>query len=301
MKYYIGVDLGGTTFSSILVNESYDILAKSNKLLVSNYQYGDDLIQAISLQIKEIIPPSLSIQDISGIGISAPGPLDSKMGRILDTPNLTILRNYPIVSRLSAQFPATIIALENDANLFALGESILNDSSNKIIVGITLGTGLGFGIVINGILFTGANGLAAEYGISPVAWGSWEEEISIRWMEKQSILLYNKRHSPKVLSELALSGNSDALNLWKEFGRKLGFVLSHVINMLDPHKIVIGGGLSSSFSLFESEMRNILNQYSPSYKINQISIYESKLKEISSQIGAIEFLIKSIGNSDKSY
>ena len=140
--------------------------------------------------------------------------------------------------------------LDNDANLFALGEYESYSGEKDVFVGVTLGTGLGFGIIINGELFTGAHGMAAEYGISPVKWGKWETDISINGITNLSQKYLHEILDPKTITQMASNGDAGAQQLWNEFGQKLGLCISHIINMFDPHAISIGGGLSNAFKHF---------------------------------------------------
>ena len=90
---------------------------------------------------------------------------------------------------------------------------------------------------------------------------------------------------------MASSNNSEALQVWNDFGAHLGMALSHFVNMVDPEIISIGGGVSKAFEFFEASMRTTLEKFSPSYRKNNIYIFESKHKELSSQIGAALLLI----------
>ena len=277
---YIGTDIGGTTFTSGLFDTKRILINQSKKELISNFKSKKELINGITTQIANLIGNN----KVQGIGVSCPGPLNSNKGLILNTPNLIFLQNCNIKNEIEkiANIPCRV---ENDANLFALGESN-NIKNNKVFVGVTLGTGLGFGIIINGKLFTGGNGMAAEYGISPINKENWEAYTSIRWLEKKSSIYFSTYKSPKTIFKLAKENNKDALSIWAEYGKNLGICLSHIINILDPNKISIGGGLSNAFSLFKKTMIEEIKHHSPSYLENDIKIYESKFKEKSAMLGA---------------
>ena len=127
-KYLIGIDIGGTTFTSALFTEKLELVSKSDKNQISNFHSTEELIDGL---VNQIIQLSEN-KNIHGIGISCPGPLIARTGIILNTPNLTLLQNcnlkYEMEKRL--EFPCLI---ENDANLFALGEyKYYNKSKNFI-------------------------------------------------------------------------------------------------------------------------------------------------------------------------
>ena len=208
------------------------------------------------------------------MGISAPGPLNSSKGIILDTPNLNILKNTNL-TKLIKDYLGIPVVLENDANLFALGEWYIKYNLSKVFLGLTLGTGLGFGIIINGKLFTGAHGMASEYGISPISDGVWEDKISINGINKLSTTYLKKKCTPKDVYNLALEKNDSALKIWNIFGHNLGLSITHIINLLDPDVISIGGGLSNAFSFFSKNMINTISDYSPSFNYHSIKILKS--------------------------
>ena len=279
-EYIVGVDIGGTTFSSVLFNDNLDVIDVSKKEFISELESTNQLLDAISNQIKTFK------KDITGIGISCPGPLDSQNGIILETPNLKLLQNIKIKEEVERRFPAPTY-IENDANLFSLGEWHINGKNkSQVFAGVTLGTGLGFGIIINGKIFTGSHGLATEYAISPINDGNWESQISISGIMKSALKHVGRDIDPKTLYQMAIDEDKNAILVWNEFGYNLGLALSHFINMLDPDTISIGGGISAAFNLFEADMIKVLNQFSPSYEKFNINIFESKKKELSSQLGA---------------
>ena len=279
-KKIIGIDIGGTTFSSALFDEKFDIIKTSKKQLISEIDSTNDLLLALSEQIN-----AFDSSEITGIGVSCPGPLDSKNGIVLDTPNLELLQNVNLKKELESRCSLPVY-IENDANLFALGEWHQQQSSTNVFAGITLGTGLGFGVIINGEIFSGGHGLAAEYAISPLDHGNWETYVSISGIKKLSKKHSREEHGPRELHEMAKLNDGAAILVWNEFGTHLGLALCHFINMMDPEMISIGGGISRAFNFFEAAMISSLNKFSPSYKNFNIKIFESKHKELSSQLGA---------------
>jgi len=286
-RYIVGVDIGGTTFSSALFNEDLDVLKISQKKLISEVSSTEELLSLLSNQILDF-----NVDSIDGIGISCPGPLDSKNGIVLDTPNLKLIQNVKLKEEVESRCNVPV-CIENDANLFALGEwHQQNQNSGNVFGGITLGTGLGFGIIINGKIFSGAHGLAAEYAISPLEHGNWETYVSISGIKKLSQEYIGKKLEPEELSKMAKENNPDAIVVWNEFGKHLGLALSHFINMMDPEMISIGGGVSKAFDFFKISMESTISKFSPSYKNFNIKIFESKHKELSSQLGAA-LLLKS--------
>ncbi|NQU68785.1 MAG: ROK family protein [Candidatus Marinimicrobia bacterium] len=289
--FIVGTDIGGTTFSSVLYDTALNTIEYSPKELIANFITTEGLISGICDQILDLERKhDLSPDDIMGIGLACPGPLDARSGMILNTPNLTLLQDFPIVAEIEKILQSKVY-LENDANLFALGEWVYNsDRKAKVLVSITLGTGVGFGIVLNGQMYTGAHGMAAEYGISPVGKEQWEDGIAIRGLNKLSVLKFNRICSPKELFDLASTGDLNALEIWSVYGARLGLVLSHVINMLDPDVITIGGGISHAFPFFSESMLVEISFHSPAYQFYKTTIIESTEKEKSAMLGAAKLV-----------
>ena len=285
-NYILSIDIGGTTFTSAVFDKNLNQVAISNECYINDYKSKLGLIAAFADQLKKLYSENnIRIDDITGLGISAPGPMDSWKGLILETPNLTILQNTNLVQLMEAELGIPV-KIENDANLFVCGEWYRHYRNESVIAGLTLGSGLGVGVVINGDIFTGAHGMGAEYGISPVEWGVWEDEISIGGIEKLSKIAFSEIKSPKELSKMAKEGDEKALKIWQEFGYKLGLVSSHLINLLDPAVITLGGGVSKAFSYFKDSMKNILKEHSPSFTYHSIKIDASLDQLDSTHLGA---------------
>ena len=296
MKYIIAIDIGGTKFKSGIFSQSLKQIASSEKDKIRHYKDKDAVINAILDQVNNLILESnINRQEIIGVGIGSPGPLDSKKGIILNTPNLTIFQNYKIANDFTKKLKIDTF-IENDANLFSLGEWHSKYRENNITMGVTLGTGLGFGLIINGKLFIGGHGMAMEYGLSPFEWGICEKNVSIRFIRKRAAELYGKEISPVIIEEYYKDNDKKAIQIYNEYGHNLGIVLSHVINMIDPQVISLGGGLSNAFPCFKDAMFSIIEKNAPSFNLNHTIIAQSKLKENSTMIGAC-LMVKSRKNS----
>jgi len=286
MKYILAIDIGGTTFKTGIFSDSLSLIKLSSEDKVRYYNGKKEIIHAIINQVNNLIEDNeIKKTDIMGVGIAAPGPLDAKKGIILNTPNLKIFQNYKIASDFTQKLKiATFI--ENDANLFSLGEWYSQYRKNNVVIGVTLGTGLGFGLVINGQLFTGGNGLAMEYGLSPFEWGICEKNVSIGYLRKRAKEVYREDISPRIVEEYFKDNDKKAIQIYNEYGNNLGIILSHVINMIDPQVIAIGGGLSKAFECFKGAMLEALEKHAPSFNLNNIVIAQSKLREQSTMLGA---------------
>ena len=197
MKYILAIDIGGTTFNSGLYTQDFNKIDVCDKEKIRHFNNREFVVTAILEQLKNLIKKNnIDKTNILGIGIASPGPIDVVKGKILDTINLTSFQNYNIVEDLSKRTGFNTY-IENDANLFALGEWSANYKDKDVVVGVTIGTGFGVGVVVNGKLFLGAHGMAMEYSTSPFKWGACEENISIRYLRKTAERTHKSKENQK--------------------------------------------------------------------------------------------------------
>lgn len=280
MQKTIGIDIGATKTLFCLLGEK-GVLKKEKIQTPTNKK---KLIEDLKKNIKNLSPSKTKI------GIAVPGILDYKNGVILKCPNLKYLNNLNLKKELKAN-----ITIENDANCFTLAEAILGaGKNNNIVFGITLGSGIGGGLIIknkNKIkIYRGAFGGAGEAGHLTIKFdgekcscgnlGCFESYCSAKFFKR-------KEYSSKELVEKAKRVDKKALKIFKEYGRYLGIGLSNVINLIEPEVIIIGGGISKSWPYFLAETkREIKNRtFSPISK-KYIKVKISELGELAGVIGA---------------
>jgi len=268
--YLLAIDIGGTTYSFSLFKDK-QILYNSDNYDIIKYTDHELLFKDLYLSVREKIDVKL----ISKIGIACPGPLDSTTGTILNTPYLKFLQNVNIKEELEKQFNIKDIHVEHDTSVYTLGfyNMLSNKNNNDVVLGITLGTGIGFGIIINGKLFKGSYGMAGEYEFSPILnKRTWGDLIGRSFFELITQLYFKKNVTPKELFELANNDNSKALNVWKNYGNNIGLCLCHVIGLLNPNYISIGGGVSKANKYFHNYIIEVLETKCLTYDKKKINI-----------------------------
>ena len=252
MSYKVCIDIGGTTFSFIIfINE--DLFYHSKTYNIDSFTNHIEFINYLVNEMKNVI----NEDEIIKIGIACPGPLNSETGEILNTPHLKILEFVNLKNEFRKLVKCKNISIENDANVFALGAfyRLKIKNNNDVIIGITLGTGVGLGIVINNKLFKGSYGMAGEYELSPLTDNlNWSDLLSYKFFNKKSNL------SPKDLFLKAENNDNDSINIWKEYGKNIGLYLTHVISILNPNHISIGGGVSKANKFFHSSLLQTLEK-----------------------------------------
>ena len=214
----------------------------------------------------------LKICDIESIGISCGGPLDNISGVILSPPNLPGWDCVKICDRFENKYKIKSI-LENDANACALAEwkfGAGKDKNLKNVIFLTFGTGFGAGLILDGKLYAGTNGMAGEIGHiraaadGPVGYGkagSFEGFCSGGGIAQMS----DSGGSAKDIAEAAKSGDEKALEIYKTSGEYLGFALSVLIDLLNPEMIIIGSIFARCEDLLRESCERIINREALDY------------------------------------
>ncbi len=261
MVYYVGVDIGGTTIKAGLVSNG-KILSKA--VVKTQARKGS---QVVFNNIVHAIE-SVNTKKVKGIGVGCPGPLDYEKGIILHTPNLPF-RDYKLKTKLKRKFK-TKVSIDNDANCFVLAETLHGAGKGcNSVLGITLGTGVGGGIVINKELFHGRLS-AGEFGHMTIDYngeyskcgntGCFETMCSARAILRMTGLGGLKVESPKEVYDLAVKGNRIAKKVFAELGKNIGVGLTNLIYAFDPDVIVVGGEISESWRFFSKSMKKEIKE-----------------------------------------
>lgn len=287
-KLVVGMDIGGTSIQCGLFDHALKLVDHCPAVDSGSIPNGDELIKATLAGIDETLAEhGKSRADLAGIGIGCPGPLDLMRGVVLETPNLSQLNGYALRDRFREE-SGLPVWLDNDANVFTLGEARAGAGRGApYVVGLTLGTGLGLGIVFDGKTYHGATGTAAEYGLA--VWDSgrtWEDNISVRGLLRTFSELGGDAGTPKEVSELADQGDERARSAWREYGTVLGLAISHVVNLLDPHVVVLGGSMVQAWDHFAPAMLDSLHANIFALPREHLKVVQSQLGEEAALIGA---------------
>lgn len=263
----IGIDLGGTNVRVALVDDR-GIVAQLIELCKA-----DQPEEVVLNHIKEMIG-RLITSDVEGIGVGVPSIVDPQRGIVYDVMNIPSWKEVPIKKILESEFNLPVF-VNNDANCFALGEKYYG--RGKLfddMVGVTLGTGVGAGIIINGHLYGGKNTCAGEIGCLPYLDDIYEHYCSsmffVNHFQTTGLDAYND----------ALKGNAQALDIWIEFGRHVGNLLSAVLYTYDPEAIILGGSISRSYVLFKEGMNESLKKFMYPPVVEKITIEVSSMDNI---------------------
>jgi glucokinase len=272
-RWIVGVDLGGTNIVAGLVPIQGGEVLGLRSLPTESGRGAKFVVDRIIHMVEEAIAEVAEAHDttrgaVAGVGIGSPGPLDRKTGTVINTPNLG-WRNFPLRDLIANQvkLPCT---LDNDANCATYGEWWLGAGRNvDTLVGLTLGTGIGGGIVLNGEIFHGCSDVAGEIGHMTIEangrkckcgnYGCLEQyasgpAIALRAMEGleagvESMLTEMvegdlDRITAATVYEATVQGDAYATEVMKDTAKFLGAGVANVINILNPEMVVIAGGVT---------------------------------------------------------
>ena len=285
MKVRAGVDIGGTKVRIGLVGEDGELLLLMDKIAMTKFEKGDELMLVIANTIKAQVAGH-SDYELVGVGVGAPGPLNDTHDSVMETPNTPIIQNYPLVARLQAHFDVPV-KMNNDANVFVLGEAISGAGKGEAFVyGITLGTGYGHGFVWDGRILSGAHGTATEYGLAPYNDGTFEDYASGPALERNYESIAGESRTGLQIYKLAQTGNANALAAWSLLGRSVGHSLVYVTHLLDPGIIVVGGSLAAGFEFFIDSLREVVDAHLFQNQKGRLRIEPAELGDAAPVIGS---------------
>ncbi len=262
----IAVDLGGTNIRVARVKDG--VIVQSVVKPSPSTMSLDDSILYFKSVVRELFA-----SDVTGIGIGVPSVVDVENGIVYNVINIPSWERVELKAILEQEFEVPVF-VNNDANCFALGECRYGEGRGfKDVVGLTVGTGVGAGIVVGSELYNGSNAAAGEVGCIEYLDGDYESYCSSRFFERYST-------TGVEAAKLAVQGNSEAIKMWEEFGDHLGKLLHTVLFAYDPQIIVFGGGLTSAYSLFEKSMFRRLYKFAYPSVIKNLIVKPSSNPQI---------------------
>lgn len=276
VDYRIGVDVGGTKMSAVLlagekIMGEYTLATPTddlNKFLVML----NALVEPLFEQTKKNKAKVLSL------GIGLPGAISG--GKIIMAPNVPCLEGIDMVKTLQDKFGAEImVKIDNDANCFALAEAKIGAGKKfKNVYGLIVGTGIGGGWYVDGALYAGSHGAANEPGQTII---NFNERITLE-------TAYHRltQNNPEALANEAYLGDELAKKIFVELGELLGIGVVNIVNLLDPEIVVIGGGAIQSSELFLSGIKQQVNDFAVGGHKHEVKIAISKLGKQAGAIGA---------------
>jgi glucokinase len=285
VRMAIGVDLGGTTIKSLAVDENGKIAARASRS-TDVHAGQEQVVRNLAATVHDLIGQmgqadvSMGAAMIQPVGVGVPGVLDVDKGLVIASPNFPGWEGFPLRERLETQINRPVV-IENDANAAAVGEQWLGAAIGlKDFLFITIGTGVGGGVVLDGRLWRGEGGRAGEFGHVKVdpdgepcgcgSRGCLERYTSSAALERYVLEALPKGGAsdlkrlaldrpdaidPAVIAQAAATGDDAALAAYRQFAIYMGMGVAGVIHLLDLRHFIFGGGVSEAFDLFAPRLR----------------------------------------------
>lgn len=287
-NFSIGVDLGGTNLRIAAVNQQGDLMEKVT--LGTRVALGKDhVIHEMCNAIRSLAAKYRDSSALQGIGIGVPGIIDMKTGMLRESPNLPGWAETPVKDDIE-RLLGTRVILENDANVAALGEKWLGAARDvDDMAMLTLGTGVGGGVVLRGRIWHGMTGMAGEFGHMtvepeghPCGCGNrgcveqYASATAVVRMAKEAIAAgrapglaraasSDPEFNAKAIYSLAIQGDEEARKIFGRVGRALGICIANLVNAFNLNMYVVGGGVSSAWEAFSPFIFEELRQRSLVY------------------------------------
>ncbi|MGN0182507.1 MAG: ROK family protein [Candidatus Ornithomonoglobus sp.] len=297
----IGIDLGGTNIAAGLVDDEYKIIAKASIPTLADRpirEVIDDIGDICKLLVHG---EGMTMENIESVGIGCPGTIDHKNGIVVYSNNIR-MENIRLREELQKRLDKPV-SVENDANAAAMGEYVVNGDGADSFVFVTLGTGVGGGVIINGRLYRGFNGAGGELGHIIINTngdeqctcgnkGCWEAYASVTALIRQTKAAMranstsimnewaqnNNEISGRTAFECAKAGDIAAQNVVDQYIKYVGAGLISVLNIFQPKLLLIGGGISKEGEYLLKPLRDYVyagdyNKFMPKTEIKAASLF----------------------------
>ncbi|MBL7071692.1 MAG: ROK family protein [Candidatus Omnitrophica bacterium] len=317
-RYVVGVDVGGTHTKLALLDLRGRILAKDS-FLTRAYK-KEEIVKAISDASAGLIAKrGLKKKDILGIGIGVPGLVDFKKGLVFYFVNIPAWKDVPLKKKIEKATGLTTF-VDNDVKVMALGEIAYGAGKGRSnVICMTLGTGVGGALIIDGKMRRGASLVAGEIGHIPInengarcncgGAGCLEAYVgreyfldNIRRELKSGakslvrVMVKNRlsRIQPEIMMDAALKGDAFAKRKWEEMGTHIGSALVGVVNFINPGIIIIGGGIAEAERFIFGAIRKTIAKRAMKVQGKAVKVLKAKLGNDAGVIGAAEMVKRSL-------
>ena len=266
MSVYIGVDLGGTNMRAGRV-ENDCLVAQASEKTPKSPKDTAETIDLLERVIRSVWTP-----EVSAIGIGVPGLVDRQNGVVYNLVNIPHWDVVPLREILEARFGVRVV-IDNDANCFALGERVFGVGRQyENFVGLTLGTGLGGGIIQQGRLLADSNCGSGEFGMMP-----YRDNI-LEYYCSGSYFMNIWGVDGKTMYERALKGDAEALEAYRQLGGHIAAAVKIVMLAVDPEMIVFGGSVAAAHALFEESLWENLRDFAYPNSVKRLRIFFSEME-----------------------
>ncbi len=304
---YLGIDIGGTATKMGLVDAAGGIVVRRRIETKRHIARRKDLIDALVGGIEALDQEAEALgAGVRGVGIGLPGLIDPRRGLVRLLPNIPGWRSVPLVALLEQRIRRPVV-IENDVNLITMAEWRFGAGRGaRNLVCLTLGTGVGAGLILEGALYTGGGFAAGELGHMPLnetgpacpcgGTACLERYVGNAALRARAVELFGKAGiTLEEVSARARGGDPRALAFWEETAERLGVGLTGVVNLLNPDRIVIGGGVARSRRFLFGPLRRTIRRRAMRVQGGMVRIVGARLGDDAGIVGASVLVRERIG------
>jgi len=317
-RFVLAFDLGGTHLRAAMVDED-GAIHSSVKHKTPVTTTANDVVNALVAAARESESRLPQGQPIKAVSVAVPGSVNAASGVVVQAPNVSSLNGFQLVAALTSEL-GLAATVENDANAAAVGEMWRGAARGyRSIVCVTLGTGVGGGIILDGKLWRGVNNSAGEIGhtcvdpFSDVACTCGSRGCLERFASATGIVRMARETQTRFLNSVwqsadqftaadvyqaGVQGDALALEVMQRVGFYLGVALANLVNLLNPEMIVIAGGVANGWSLFADEMRRQVAERAFPIPAAQVKIVRAECGDDAGLLGAARLGFDSIAEND---
>ncbi|MDD3095621.1 MAG: ROK family protein [Candidatus Neomarinimicrobiota bacterium] len=317
MKYYVGIDFGGTGIKIGIIDENGKILIKDS-FDTDPSKRGEDIARHIAECTEKVMSDSgLPREAIQGVGIGSPGLLNPETGQlkvVVNVPNM----NDVFITRILSDILGKPAFLDNDVNAMSLGEFYYGAGKGlKHVIALTLGTGVGGGIILNGELYRGASFTAGELGHMSIARdgkscpcgnsGCLERYVGRDGIIERFMIARNKgldtniekyldkgKITPKAIAMAAEAGDKLSIKVLEETGEILGAALATLVNALNPQAIIIGGGIANAGEFILGPARKTMLRLAYAIPAKVVKVLKAELGNDAGLVGSASLVVANL-------
>ena len=266
MQYRLGIDLGGTKTEVVVLDPDHRAVYRERVATPA-----DSYDAILAMLVERVTNARASVKQEMTVGIGTPGAISPATG-LLRNSNTVCMNGRPFADDIEGLLECEV-RIENDANCFTLSEAVNGAAKNfRIVFGVIIGTGTGGGLVIDGRLVNGPHSISGEWGHNPLPWHKKDDGAPACYCGKQSCIetfisgpgfaqSFEARSGRKLTSKeiiaAADTGDTECQAMVELYHDQLARALAHVINFVDPHAIVLGGGMSNIDSIYAEIPRRL--------------------------------------------
>ncbi|MDD3375754.1 MAG: ROK family protein [Candidatus Omnitrophica bacterium] len=306
-QFVIGIDIGGTNIKIGLINKKAEILFRLNLKTKTVSKNTNQLVEGLATACLKVISENhLEKNQILGVGIGLPGLVDIKHNIVYSLTNIKGWKNVPLKKIIEKKIGIPVF-IDNDVNVIALAEWTYGAGKGAAdLICMTLGTGVGGGLILNNAIYRGPGFAAGELGHTPLnekgkncncgGFACMETVVGNQYLEKKAKRFLNQKDiTLEQVTALANKGNKKAVLFWEQTAEHISNGLIGVVNTLNPSLILVGGGVAEAYKYIFPVMRQVIKKRAMHIQGRMVRIKKTTLGQDAGIIGSQVLVLEMLG------